>query len=93
MVKVASIKNIIKGLKPGQQKTMRRHAKHHSLKHMRSMALAMKKGATFQSAHRRAMRSLGKWKEEEYKKTRKQKYLKSILLVYQVEEGPEEQNL
>ena len=43
MVKVASIKAIIKGLKPGQQKTMRKPARHHSLKHMRSMALAMKK--------------------------------------------------
>ena len=61
MVKVASIKGIIKDLKPGQQKTMRKHARHHSLKHMRSMALAMKKGATFQSAQRRAMRSVGKW--------------------------------
>ena len=41
MVKVASIKNIIKDLKPRQQKTMRSHARHHSLKHMRSMARAM----------------------------------------------------
>ena len=32
MVKVASIKNIIKGLKPRQQKTMRSHARHHTLK-------------------------------------------------------------
>ena len=44
MVKVASIKGIIKDLKPRQQKTMRNHARHHTLKHMRSMALAMKKG-------------------------------------------------
>ena len=61
MVKVASITNIIKGLKPRQQKTMKNHARHHSLKHMRSMARAMKKGATFQTAHNRAMRSVGKW--------------------------------
>ena len=60
MVKVASITNIIKGLKPRQQKTMKAHARHHSLKHMRSMARAMKKGATFQTAHTRAMRSVGK---------------------------------
>tara|TARA_Y100001972_G_scaffold70734_1_gene86054 strand:+ start:1480 stop:1662 length:183 start_codon:yes stop_codon:yes gene_type:complete len=60
MVKVASIKNITKGLKPGQKKTMNRHARHHSLKHMRSMANAMKKGATFTQAHNRAMRSVGK---------------------------------
>ena len=43
MVKVASITGIIKGLKPRQQKTMKAHARHHSLKHMRSMANAMKK--------------------------------------------------
>ena len=61
MVKVASIKNIIKDLKPRQQRTMRNHARHHSLKHMRSMARSMKRGATFASAHTRAMRSVGKW--------------------------------
>ena len=60
MVKVASIKNIIKALTPRQQKTMRSHARHHTLKHIRSMARAMKKGATFQTAHTRAMRSVGK---------------------------------
>ena len=60
MVKVASIKNIVKDLKPRQRKTMNRHARHHSLTHMRSMANAMKKGATFSQAHTRAMRSVGK---------------------------------
>ena len=60
MVKVASIKNIIKDLKPSQQKTMKKHARHHSLKHMRSMARSIKKGATFTTAHNRAMRSVGK---------------------------------
>ena len=51
MVKVASITGIIKGLKPRQQKTMKAHARHHSLKHMRSMARAMKRGATFASGN------------------------------------------
>ena len=51
MVKVASIKNIIKDLKPRQQKTMKAHARHHSLKHMRSMARSLKNGRTFASAH------------------------------------------
>jgi hypothetical protein len=60
MVKVASIKNIIKDLKPGQQKTMRSHARHHTLKHMRSMASALKKGSSFKNAHIKAMRSVGK---------------------------------
>ena len=57
MVKVASITNIIKGLKPRQQKTMKNHARHHSLKHMRSMARAMKKGATLaEMINKRPMR-------------------------------------
>ena len=60
MVKVASITGIIKALKPRQQKTMKAHARHHSLKHMRSMVRAMKNGATFSSAHTKAMRSVGK---------------------------------
>ena len=60
MVKVASIKNIIKDLKPRKQKTMKAHARHHSLKHMRSMARAMKNGSTFASAHTKAMRTVGK---------------------------------
>lgn len=60
MVKVSSIKNMIKDLKPRQQKTMRNHAKHHTLKHMRSMATAMKKGSTFKSAHNIAMRKTGR---------------------------------
>ena len=60
MVKVASITSIIKDLKPSQQKAMKKHARHHTLKHMRSMAREMKKGATYQTAHTRAMRKVGK---------------------------------
>ena len=60
MVKVASIKNIIKDLKPRQQKTMRSHARHHSLKHMKAMATDMKKGLTFRQAHISAQRKVGK---------------------------------
>ena len=59
MVKVASISKFTKDLTPRQRKTMNRHARHHSLKHMRSMARAMKKGRTFAQAHRSAMRSVG----------------------------------
>tara|TARA_R100001440_G_scaffold174_5_gene565 strand:- start:3409 stop:3591 length:183 start_codon:yes stop_codon:yes gene_type:complete len=60
MVKVASIKNIIKDLTPRQQKTMRSHARHHTLKHMRSMARSLKNGSSFASAHSKAMRTIGK---------------------------------
>ena len=60
MVKVASIKNIIKDLKPRQQKTMRSHARHHTLKHMRAMARDLKKGKSFRQAHISAQRRVGK---------------------------------
>jgi len=60
MVLVKSIKNITKDLKPRQRKTMNAHARHHSLKHMKAMANAMKKGSTFVQAHKKAMRSVGK---------------------------------
>jgi len=60
MVLVKSIKNITKDLTPRQRKTMNAHARHHSLKHMREMANAMKKGSTFAQAHSRAMRKVGK---------------------------------
>tara|TARA_R100000655_G_scaffold15198_1_gene33861 strand:+ start:8 stop:190 length:183 start_codon:yes stop_codon:yes gene_type:complete len=60
MVLVKSIKNITKDLTARQKKTMNAHARHHSLKHMRSMANSMKKGSTFAQAHRKAMRSVGK---------------------------------
>ena len=60
MVKVASIKNIVKELTPRQQKTMNSHARHHSLKQMRLMTRLMKRGATFSSAHRTAQRRVGK---------------------------------
>tara|TARA_B100002019_G_C21219482_1_gene573887 strand:- start:957 stop:1139 length:183 start_codon:yes stop_codon:yes gene_type:complete len=60
MVKVASIKNIIKDLKPRQQKTMRSHARHHSLKHMKAMARDIKKGRSFRQAHISAQRKVGK---------------------------------
>ena len=60
MVLVKSIKSITKDLTPRQRKTMNAHARHHSLKHMREMANAMKKGSTFAQAHSRAMRKVGK---------------------------------
>ena len=60
MVLVKSIKKFTEGLTARQKKTMNSHARHHSLKHMREMANAMKKGSTFAQAHTRAMRKVGK---------------------------------
>ena len=60
MVKAVSIRGVIKGLNTRQKKTMRKHARHHSMKHMREMVSAMKKGRTFTQAHSSAMKKVGK---------------------------------
>ena len=60
MVLVKSIKKFTTKLNKTQKKAMNKHARHHSLKHMREMANAMKKGSTFAQAHSRAMRKVGK---------------------------------
>ena len=59
MVLVKSIKKFTKDLTSRQRKTMNSHAKHHSLKHMKEMAKDLKKGKTFDQAHRSAMRKVG----------------------------------
>ena len=42
------------------QGAMKRHAKHHTAKHLRSMVTAMKKGKTFTQSHKIAMKKVGK---------------------------------
>ena len=54
-----SLTNMLKGLTPRQKKTMRKHRKHHTLKQMKAMATAMKKGKTFTAAHKMAQRKVG----------------------------------
>ena len=39
---------------------MNRHARHHSLKHMKEMAKDLRSGKTFKQAHTRAMRKVGR---------------------------------
>tara|TARA_R100000995_G_scaffold63390_1_gene32745 strand:- start:449 stop:622 length:174 start_codon:yes stop_codon:yes gene_type:complete len=48
------------GLNARQMKAMRKHSKHHTAKHLRSMARAMKKGRTFTQAHKSAMKKVGR---------------------------------
>ena len=38
---------------------MEKHKKHHSVKHMKLMKTAIKKGSTFTAAHRKAMKKVG----------------------------------
>ena len=49
-----------KGLTKRQVSAMRKHAKHHTKKHMASMRSAMRKGKTFRAAHREAMKKVGR---------------------------------
>ena len=46
----------ISSLNKRQQGAMKRHAKHHTVKHIRDMVSAMKKGATFLKSHKMAMK-------------------------------------
>ena len=48
------------GLNKRQMNAMKRHSKHHTAKHIRSMVRAMKKGRTFTQAHKSAMKKVGK---------------------------------
>ena len=43
-----------------QQNAMKRHAKHHTVKHLRSMVASMKKGKTISQSHKIAMKKIGK---------------------------------
>ena len=43
-----------------QKQTMQKHSKHHSKKHMVSMAKMMAKGTSFSAAHKKAMKDVGK---------------------------------
>jgi len=60
MVLVKSIKKFTSKLNKTQQKAMNKHARHHSLKHMRQMARDLEDGRTFGQAHKRAMERVGR---------------------------------
>ena len=49
-----------KTLTKRQQATMKKHAKHHSPKHMKYMKNLMMKGSTFSAAHKKAQKAVGK---------------------------------
>ena len=50
----------ISSLNKRQQGAMKRHAKHHTVKHIRVMVAAMKKGVTFGKSHKIAMKKTGR---------------------------------
>ena len=49
-----------KELTKRQIETLKRHAVHHSPKHMQHMKRKMKQGKTFTEAHKQAMKKVGK---------------------------------
>ena len=50
----------VTGLNKRQVKAMRRHAKHHTRKHWRSMVTRMKRGRPFTQSNILAMRKVGR---------------------------------
>lgn len=50
----------IKKLTEKQKEKLKKHSVHHSQKHMRSMRMAMMRGATFNQAHKDATANVGK---------------------------------
>ena len=42
------------------KKKLEKHKVHHSDKHLKSMRMSMLKGSTFEEAHKKAMKSVGK---------------------------------
>ena len=43
-----------------QQDTLKKHAKHHSAKHMAMMRKDMRAGMSFSAAHKKAQKAVGK---------------------------------
>jgi hypothetical protein len=50
----------VSGLTTRQAGAMKKHSKHHTSKHLRSMVTAMKKGKTFTQSHKIAMKKVGR---------------------------------
>ena len=49
-----------KALTDRQKTALKRHAKHHTAKHMTAMRKDMRAGKTFTQAHKNAMKKVGK---------------------------------
>jgi hypothetical protein len=59
--KVTKIKGVsMSGLNQRQIGAMKRHSKHHTVKHLKSMVSSMKSGKTFKQSHVSAMKKVGK---------------------------------
>ena len=50
----------LSGLNKRQESAMKKHSKHHTGKHLKTMVSLMKKGKTFTDSHKMAMKRVGK---------------------------------
>ena len=58
---IKKIKGVsVSSLNTRQATAMKKHSKHHTSKHLRSMVSSMKKGKTFTQSHKIAMKKVGK---------------------------------
>jgi hypothetical protein len=61
MPKADYVKGVsMKGLTKRQKTAMRRHKTHHTAKHLKAMATAMRKGKTFTQSHKIAVKKVGR---------------------------------
>tara|TARA_Y100001937_G_C7077918_1_gene311487 strand:+ start:613 stop:789 length:177 start_codon:yes stop_codon:yes gene_type:complete len=58
MVKIKGVD--VSKLTKRQQATMKKHAKHHTKKHIQFMTNSMKRGTSFTKAHKNAQKKVGK---------------------------------
>jgi hypothetical protein len=56
------VKPIPKGssISPADKKKLEKHKSHHSDQHLKSTRMSILKGSTFEEAHKKAMKSVGK---------------------------------
>jgi len=53
------VKSVDESLSKRQKKTLGKHIKHHTKKHMSLMKRLMKSGTTFSAAHKKAQQQVG----------------------------------
>ena len=60
-MKVVKVKGVdVTKLTKSQQNAMKKHSKHHTKKHIQYMTNSIKRGSTFNQAHKNAQQKVGK---------------------------------
>ena len=59
--KIIKVKGVsMTGLTGRQQQAMKKHGKHHTVKHLKDMKKRMSKGASFTKAHKQSQKAVGR---------------------------------